>query len=156
MRKWIGGVAATVLAGVLVFWLTEGLLQKRDSDGSPAPAPTGSTPTLAPTLFDMRGVYTLIKIEPTTDPVMPSGLGISIEPRTATEGYARYRLPMEVEDPGDAVEGSGDIALIGSQLRIRLGENLSIWRDVNFSEPYLVLSWEGEGKKRSWTFQRSE
>ena len=160
MKKWIAGVAATVISSVLAFWLTEGFTGKQETPSpytNRAEQPTAiRSETGAPTLFDMRGVYTLVKIEPSDDPIVPGNLGIGIQPRTATEGTAQYRLPLEIENVGDVFADTSEIVLVGSRLQIRFSEEFSLWRNVEFSGRHLILSWDAGGQKNNWIFERNE
>jgi hypothetical protein len=54
MGKWIGGLAATVIGGVLVFWLTVGIQPSSQPSSQPPSQPPTSTPKTPSDLLNQK------------------------------------------------------------------------------------------------------
>jgi hypothetical protein len=112
---------------------------------------------------ELAGDYSLIRA---TDMRSVRG-GLTITAESDSVGRAKVEVPLmglkaDKRDlaPGESVAYWKDdgvrIALVGNQLEMRLSDTAALWRDLQFSDSHLVLSWKTPaGKKYEWIFEKS-
>jgi hypothetical protein len=148
----ISGLMGTVLliaAALISFDGTKG-----ESDGPSSKALT---------MYDLAGTYTL---KYASDITGLETAGIFIKASSRTEGQGTYTLPMNIEGAEELfdvergtsaiyIEGESNVILNGNKIRIRL-DGYSIWRDVSISENGMTWTWNTDGKKHEWVFDRNQ
>lgn len=161
------GPKARIAAAVLgVAFVTIGIIppgslravedQKTDSTRSPSvedPKPDSARAPHELNLYTIAGSYSLVF---ESDEVsIPAGLGISIEPVSATTGLCTCNLPFyQLGDSVATMKGRGACTLNGTDLEIKLGGTYTLWRTVSVAGSHLTMSWNSDGKEHKWIFQK--
>ena len=158
MKRVLVGTLTTILAGVAVFWLTEGLRdhQKPDAAGATRAPAAAQLESEALTLRQLQGRYTLINEIPSEDVQISGFLIITAE--SDVEGHATFKFPMRLEQ-WTHLEAGGKVGLINRSLQFRIENgDYSIWREVeSLSDRFLTLRWnDGNGEPHRWIFRRDD
>lgn len=112
MVKWLAGIAATVIAGVLIFWLTQGL-RPPTSSPSPYTPPPGIAPGSPPSSPNVMGGPITVRCSANPHVLRPGNQTELVIQAISSQNSPVSDANVRIDSGGGTFISSGSLTVIG-------------------------------------------